>query len=80
MEYSYFLKTSIEYDKKRLWFYIDALISPMFDAYQSLHRLAVGKVFQGFERLIIEHFSKSRWQLLMVTKKMSSILIMDQAG
>ena len=33
MEYSYFLKTSIEYDKKRLWFYIDALISPMFDAY-----------------------------------------------
>lgn len=44
MEYSYFLKTSIEYDKKRLWFYIDALISPMFDAYQCLHRLAVGKV------------------------------------
>lgn len=30
--------------KKRLWFYIDALISPMFDAYQCLHRLAVGKV------------------------------------
>ena len=33
-----------KYDKKRLWFYIDALISPMFDAYQRQNRLAAEKV------------------------------------